>query len=165
MRQRVLASVRGDALRLEDPQRIDHRRHGPTRQRLGFFGLSLLAAAALGGIAVLTIVGDRPAHEPTHHLTGPRAQLRRLGSRAELIVSGMSEPPPGQVYELWLERRGQRPRPTDALFTVTSAGDGTVEVPGGLRGLSSVMVTREPRGGSSIPTGPAVLRVAVHRRS
>ncbi|HEY4996384.1 MAG TPA: anti-sigma factor, partial [Solirubrobacteraceae bacterium] len=84
---------------------------------------------------------------------------------AELVVSGMSEPPPGQVYELWTERAGEPPRPTDALFTVTSAGKATVEVPGGLRGVSGVMVTREPRGGSSVPSAAAVLRVSVPRHS
>ncbi len=155
MRQRVLASVRGDGRPLEPRP---HR--GPGGLWLGY-ALGLIAAGALGGAVVLAIPGEHTARAP--RTPGPRAQLRRVGSRAELIVSGMSDPPPGQVYELWIERGAQPPRPTDALFTVTSAGDGTVEVPGGLRGVSGVMVTREPRGGSSTPTGAPILRVAVHR--
>lgn len=163
MRQRVLAIVRGDAARLQQRQRSPERHHGRSGRRLGFV-LSLLIAAASGGTAVL-VIESQGSGEPTAKNTAVRAQLRRIGSRAELIVSGMSEPPPGEVYELWLERRGKPPQPTDALFAVTSTGDGTVEVPGGLRGVISVMVTREPRGGSSTPTGTAVLRVAVRQRS
>lgn len=73
----------------------------------------------------------------------------------------MSEPPIGEVYEVWLARAGQQPQPTDALFTVTSAGSAAVEIPGELHGLDAVMVTAEPIGGSSSPTSPPVLRVAL----
>jgi hypothetical protein len=164
MRRRVLASVRGDAARLGT--RGSGGRRLLARAGLPGFGLSLLAAAALGGATMLLIVEARHSGvgvAPPQ--AGARALLRRLGPRAELIVSGMSEPPPGEVYELWLERTGRVPSPTDALFTVTNAGAGTVEVPGGLRGVSSVMVTREPRGGSATPSSPAVLRVPVQRGS
>jgi hypothetical protein len=164
LRQRVLASVRGDAKRLESPRQIARRHHMPAGLPLGF-SLGLLVTAALGVTAVFAIVSKYPLRGHAPRAPGTRAHLRRLGARAELIVAGMREPPPGQVYELWIERPGQAPQPTDALFTVTSAGDGTVEVPGGLRGVSDVMVTREPRGGSSTPTSQAVLRVLVHRLS
>jgi hypothetical protein len=89
------------------------------------------------------------------------ASLHDGSGHAELIVSGMPEPPIGEVYEVWLDREGALPRATDALFTVTSAGNGAVEVPGSLRGVREVMVTSEPLGGSSSPTSPAVLRVRV----
>jgi hypothetical protein len=92
-----------------------------------------------------------------------RASLRRIGTSAELVVSGMPEPPIGEVYEVWLNHASGRPRPTDALFTVTSTGDGTVEVPGTLHGVREVMVTSEPLGGSSSPTSAAVLRLRVGR--
>lgn len=73
----------------------------------------------------------------------------------------MPEPPIGEVYEVWLERTGKPAQPTDALFTVTSSGDGAVEVPGALRSVREVMVTAEPLGGSSAPTSAAVLRLRV----
>lgn len=91
----------------------------------------------------------------------PRVSLRRIGYRGELAISGMREPPIGEVYEVWRERRGQAPQPTDALFTVTSDGSATVDIPGSLRGLHEVMVTAEPLGGSASPTSPALLRVAL----
>ena len=73
----------------------------------------------------------------------------------------MSEPPFGEIYELWLDRPGSPPQPTDALFTVTGAGSADVQIPDSLRGVRSVLVTAEPLGGSSSPTSAPVLRVAI----
>jgi hypothetical protein len=47
--------------------------------------------------------------------------------------------------------------PTSALFSTTAAGSGTVDVPGNLHGVTLVMVTPEPAGGSKVPTHPPVL--------
>jgi hypothetical protein len=69
----------------------------------------------------------------------------------------MPPPPPGRIYEIWLERGTQAPQPTDALFSVTSGGDGSADVPGDLRGVSKVLVTDEPLGGSAKPTRKPVI--------
>lgn len=95
---------------------------------------------------------------------GARAALRRVGGHAELVISGMPQPPIGEVYQVWLAQPGAQPQPTDALFTVTEAGQGSVEVPGSLQGVHEVMVTSEPVGGSSHPTSPAVLSVLLGGR-
>jgi Anti-sigma-K factor rskA len=163
MRSRILAAVRGEAeIFASEPYRPDRIAFSPRRRLV--HALALLAAAALGALAML-IALESGRHDVRRSISaaGPKAALHRVGSRAQLIVSGMSEPPPGRVYELWTQRAGAAPRPTDALFTVTSTGMGTVEVPGGLRGVSAVMVTNEPRGGSAVPTSPAILRLAVPR--
>jgi len=80
------------------------------------------------------------------------AQLRKVGSRLELVVEGMPAPPRGRIYEVWLERGTQAPAPTDALFSVTHQGEGAVDVPGNVRGVSKILVTDEPLGGSLKPT-------------
>jgi hypothetical protein len=86
------------------------------------------------------------------------AELRLAGGHAELVISGMPQPPAGEVYEVWrVGRGGGPPRPTTALFGVTTAGDGVVAVPGGLRALAEVLVTAEPAGGTDAPTSPAVI--------
>jgi hypothetical protein len=90
-----------------------------------------------------------------------QASLRRVGSRAELLVSGMPEPPIGEVYEVWLTRSSPAPQPTDALFTVSRAGKASVFVPGDLRGVRKITVTSEPLGGSIHPTTPPVLSVTL----
>ena len=46
-----------------------------------------------------------------------------------------------------------------ALFSPTSAGNAVVEVPGNLKGVSSVLVTPEPMGGSPHPTHAPVISV------
>ncbi len=56
------------------------------------------------------------------------------------------------------------PTSTDALFTLASDGSASVDVPGGLRGVSEVMVTAEPLGGSAQPSSPAVLGVLAGSR-
>jgi hypothetical protein len=124
---------------------------------------------ALAVAATMALDGGSPARMPTRAAANPgratHASLRMVGAHAELVVSGMPEPPIGEVYELWLERPGAPPQPTDALFMVTTAGNGTVEIPADLRGVREVMVTSEPLGGSLSPTSAAVLRLALpHRR-
>jgi anti-sigma-K factor RskA len=87
-----------------------------------------------------------------------RAVVRLRAGRAELIVDGMPAPPAGKVYEVWLARAGAPPAATSALFDVTTDGSAVVDVPGDLRGVSEVLVTPEPRGGSAVPThAPAII--------
>jgi hypothetical protein len=152
LRRRVLGRVRNEADRPE--RRLRH-----------------VSAAIVGSAALLALVlffvqshgagNKHPASaEPNALLT--QVSLHRIGDRGELTMSGMIDPPVGEIYQLWLDRRGHAPQPTDELFTVTSAGSATVDIPGSLRGLRAVMVTAEPLGGSISPTSAAVVRVALH---
>jgi hypothetical protein len=158
LRQRVLGAARGEA--------GAESRASAHSQRVRTVAIVILAALAVGVTSVLELgsadIHDRGARVVigAHRM---RASLRRSGAHVELLVSRMREPPIGEVYEVWLIRAHSAPQPTDALFTVTSAGNGSVEVPGGLRGVREVMVTSEPLGGSSSPTSAAVLRVPAAR--
>ena len=58
---------------------------------------------------------------------------------------------------MWLEHGTAAPEPTDALFSVTRTGSGAVGVPGDLQGVSKVLVTDEPLGGSLKPTRTPVI--------
>jgi hypothetical protein len=160
LRQRVLGTVRDEAAAGNG-----RRTRAPSLSSL---------AAATATIAAAVAVAFAFSQSPSTRGTGagaqvapgaqaPRASLRDTAGRSELVVSGMPEPPIGEVYEVWLNRPGAPPHPTDALFMVTSAGNGSVEVPGSLHGVREVMVTSEPLGGSSSPTSLAVLRVRVPR--
>ena len=77
--------------------------------------------------------------------------------RGELVVRKMPAAPATKVYEVWLQRGSARPQPTTALFIPTASGSGSVDVPGDLHGVSRVMVTPEPAGGSPAPTHAPVL--------
>jgi hypothetical protein len=58
---------------------------------------------------------------------------------------------------MWVQRGHAQPTPTGTLFSVTSAGSAAVGVPGSLHGVSAVMVTEEPVGGTLVPTSAPVI--------
>jgi Anti-sigma-K factor rskA len=163
LRQRVLGTVRGEAQAGEDP-RSSASSGGREHWSIA---ACIVAAAALTLAGIVALNHSSTARTPASSTAdargarATRASLRRVGTRTELIVSHMPQPPIGEAYEVWLDRAGEPAQPTDALFTVTSSGDGAVEVPGVLRGVREVMVTSEPLGGSSAPTSTAVLRLRV----
>jgi hypothetical protein len=124
-----------------------------------------LAAAALALTVVVAhhhdlAAGGSPTLTVTAHVrgSGGRAELRLDGGHADLLVSGLRQPAAGHIYEVWLVHGANaRPQPTTALFSVTSHGDGDVEVPGALASVTKVLVTEEPDGGTAVPTTAPVI--------
>jgi anti-sigma-K factor RskA len=123
-------------------------------------GLIVAALAILAGLALVPggSGGTRVIQASVRGSAG-QAQLRVIGARAELIVSHFPPPPAGRIYEVWTTRGRQAPKPTRTLFSVTAGGAADVGVPGGLRGVSTIMVTQEPTGGSLVPTHAPVIVV------
>lgn len=163
LRRRVIGAVRHDAERTGgDPA----RRRGWT---VGRFSLQrpagalaavaaalVLALVVVGGIAVL---GSSSTHTYAAQVTGVQgtARLTVSGGHAQLIVHDFSPPPRGKIYQVWVARKGQAPSSTGVLFSVTRSGDSNIDVPGSLHGVSAVMVTPEPAGGSKAPTHTPVI--------
>lgn len=85
------------------------------------------------------------------------ASLHRSGSHVWLTVAHMPSPGKGRVYEVWLERGKSAPSPTSALFAPTASGAGEVAITGDLAGVSEILVTSEPEGGSLTPTRSPVI--------
>jgi anti-sigma-K factor RskA len=167
LRARVMASVRSEA-ELLHAAGAGADRPEPVRPRWRMRRPQFLIAAVAMGVGLLigVLAIDTGSHAPVTHVTsaqlaslplGAKAVLRQTGSHAELVVSGVSQPPRGKIYELWLARSGAAPQPTSALFGVTHAGDASVNVPGNLSGVHQVMVTAEPLGGSSHPTSSPII--------
>lgn len=174
LRGRVMASVRSEAELLHaagagadrpPPARAGWRLRRPQ---------VLTAAVAMGaGLLIGAVAIDTGSRAPATDVTsaqlastppGARAVLRQVGGRAELLVAGVSQPPSGKIYEVWLARAGAAPMPTDALFGVSHSGSASVNVPGNLTGVRQVMVTAEPLGGSAHPTSSPII-VATLRAS
>lgn len=142
--------------------------HAPPVRRHRRRGLvpALAAACALGiGLLIGALAINTPSGEhaeviravvvaPGSHAT---ADLRKVGAHVQLVVEGLPAPPAGRIYEVWLEHGAQEPDPTDVLFSVTRTGHGTAAVPGGLQGISHVLVTDEPLGGSLKPTRKPII--------
>ncbi len=113
-------------------------------------------AIAIGAIVIGT--GGTSTHVYSASVTWPgTASVHVTNGRGELVVAGMPAPPTTKVYEVWLQRGNGKPEPTSALFSPTASGSGSVDVPGNLHGVSRIMVTPEPAGGSSVPTHAPVL--------
>jgi anti-sigma factor RsiW len=78
---------------------------------------------------------------------------------AQLRVTGLPAPKPGQVYEIWLKRGDQlQPGP---LFNVDPTGNGSGAIPDDLDGVSAVLVTRERTGGAKVPSEAPIISARI----
>jgi anti-sigma-K factor RskA len=158
LKRHVMAEVKAD----QRAARTTQRRRSPW---LAAFPRPVLATAGATLAVILAVIaitlggqgGQTRVIRASTSWSGTSAVLRVTGQRGELVVQRMPAPPAGKVYEVWLGRRSRPPAPTTALFSVTATGAGSVDVPGSLRGVSQVMVTPEPAGGSKAPTHAPVL--------
>jgi anti-sigma-K factor RskA len=123
------------------------------------------AAAVLVAVGVVAaVIASHGSGPHTRVFTGQvvgtgSAQLRLAPGRTSLVVHHFAQPPAGKIYQVWIVHGKNAPSPTMALFSVTSAGNAVEEVPGNLKGVSSVLVTPEPMGGSPHPTHTPVISV------
>jgi len=167
LRARLMAVVNGEA-ELLNAAGYEADVPTPARRGRGWRLLPALAAAVALGVGILIgalaigggsttttrVVTATVVSPPGYRAT---AVVRRIGSHLELEVVGMPAPPRGRIYEVWLERGTQAPTPTDALFSVTHSGNGSVGLSSDLNGVSAVLVTNEPLGGSPKPTRTPVI--------
>jgi anti-sigma-K factor RskA len=119
-------------------------------------------AAGLAVIAIALVIvlsgGGSNTRVVQAQVTGHgSASLKISGHHGELIVQHFAAPPSGKIYEVWLVHGKRAPQPTSALFDVNADGNTAVDVPGSLEGVSQVLVTPEPAGGSKVPTHTPVI--------
>lgn len=165
LRRRVMANARSEP-----------RRSGAARPRGGWGPMALVSRArprgtalagamvvglALAVLAILTVVpgGSSEVRVLTAQVVDSpgSAQVRVVGSRAELIVRHFPAPAAGRIYEVWLKRPGRAPEPTTALFSVSAQGSDDIGVPETVEGVAEILVSEEPAGGSVIPTRPIIV--------
>jgi len=164
LKRRVMRAVReSDAA--DQAQGASARR--PRRVGSGLF-MARPAVAALGAFAVVVVIGaiivgsngSSGTRTIAAAVTGTpgTAQLSVSGGHGQLVLRNFPQPAAGHIYEMWELRSGAKaPAPTGTLFSVNSSGAGNVGVPGGLHGVSKVLVTQEPVGGSLTPTSTPVI--------
>jgi anti-sigma-K factor RskA len=152
LRRKVLKQVRAEARAGATPAA---GRWATPRIRPAWAG----ALAGAVAVAVVVVIAIGTGGSGTHVIAAAvgDAQLRVSGNHAELVVDRLPQPASGHIYEVWLERPGRAPQRTNALFSVTQRGAADVDVPGDLHGVSQVMVTQEPAGGSPAPTTNPVI--------
>lgn len=163
LRRRVLATVREDAKAAQAPARRRPRFSAAAfMPRPAFAAAAAVIAVAVGLIGGLEINSGGSGGVHTVAASVGDARLRVSDNRGELLVSHLPTPPRGKIYEVWLVHRGAKaPTPTTTLFSVTHAGTADVGLPGTLAGVSEVLVTPEPAGGSLSPTHAPVIAAQV----
>jgi anti-sigma-K factor RskA len=169
LRERLMAEVRGDAgaaasaeadgalERPAAPSRLSDRLRGfLLRPVVALTAIALIAAVAAGyavrggGGEATTTIGARGGN-------AVRAKLERHGDSGTLELTGLSQLPPSRVYQAWVHRN-HRNEPY-GLFEARHDGSASAVIPHHLNGADSVMVTREPRGGSKQPSSPPIVTV------
>ncbi len=153
LRRRVVRTVRAESRRT---RRRPAFRPAFRPALAGAFAIVLVLVVA--GIFALRGGGTGPKviDASVRGSTGTAA-LRISAGQGELVVRHLPAPARGRIYEVWLKRPNAAPAPTAALFSVSAGGAADVDIPGTLGGVSSILVTDEPAGGSRVPTGPAVI--------
>lgn len=118
---------------------------------LGGFGLGTLASRDFTDtVAVQVSRGGPPNAEGTLTLIDDGKD------GAVLRVSGVPTLGPGRTYQAWLERDGEIS--PQATAGVAPDGRAVAALTDDLSGASAVLVTREPAGGSSVPSEQPILR-------
>lgn len=162
LRDRVMQTVRAESrLLAATSPAADRPRDSRSRWRLGTItpmlagaaACALLAAGVVAGVVIDGGEGDAPPAKTFQAKAEPgMAALATVSSdHVTLHLEGMETPPPGRVYQVWLERDGEVV-PTSTLFA-PSRGEATVMVEEALEGADRVMISDEPIGGSQLPTG------------
>lgn len=159
LRRRLMRAIRQER-RASTRARELHWPVGWAGHRASIGALVTAAAVALAIVGGLDLSsGPAASHVIQARVEGisGSAELRISEARGELIVHHLSAPPPGHVYEVWLKAPGTAPKPASVLFGVSSNGAADVGLPDSLRGVTQVMVTPEPDGGSLQPTHAPVI--------
>jgi hypothetical protein len=122
-------------------------------------GAAAALATAGGAVAAIELSAGVAATVIQAQVSGVSgsAELRVAGGHGELVVRHLTPPGAGHIYEVWLQPRGGSPVPASVLFDVNSGGGADVGIPRNLRGVSAVMVTQEPLGGTPRPTHNPVI--------
>jgi hypothetical protein len=163
LKQRVMSTVNREASLHKQPAPARAPRR-PMRAAWPSWRPALAGASLAAVIVALLAIalgsgGSGSTRVIRAEVLAPRASatVSVRNGRAELDVADMPQPSAGRVYEVWVERSGA-PQPTDALFTVSGhGGNASVGVPGSVSGVTRILVTSEPLGGSSVPTRSPVI--------
>ena len=174
LKARIMAEVEREASLLAAAGPEADRPPAPARRRLRLPSLRVPRLVPAAVAAALLVVGVGIGIGVTQLSSGPdrtiqaqvlktsngqraNAELEINGDEARLVARGLPAPPTGRLYQVWLKRDGHAPEPTAALFMPSRDGTATASVPGSLDDVDQVMVTDEPDGGSSMPTGDLLL--------
>lgn len=103
-----------------------------------------------GGGATTVVAGKSP---------GVTAEMVRDGEAGTLHMANLHQLPRDEVLQAWVERDGQI-ESAKTLFVPNPDGTASATIDD-MDGVTTVMVTAEPRGGSAQPTGEPLVSVSM----
>lgn len=174
LKQRLMEEVRADAAAAAKRAREEQRREraashggfgewlrglhlgGLTYKPLAGIAAVVLIVAAVAGYAVGTGGGGIHTTE-SEQPNGIVAKVVTEGNRAEVRLANVKQLPEGKVLEAWVQR-GNAVEPVPALFAPDHAGNASTTIED-THNVSLVMVTREPAGGTKVPTTEPIVKV------
>jgi hypothetical protein len=161
LRRRVMRAVHDEPRAnpaTEVRARPERRRRASLRGPSLALGGGIAFALAAIVVVIIALPGRQANRTVQAEVNGPgQASLQISGNHTELVLHHVTPPPHGKIYEVWLKHGSARARPTTALFSVGRDGDTSVDVPGSLYGVTRVLVTPEPPGGTRVPTHSPVI--------
>jgi anti-sigma-K factor RskA len=171
LRERLLAEVSEDARPAGGSAAAERRRlldrlrdgFGPRWRPLAAGAAALLIVAAGVGYVVGSDGSGGGGNVTTvekPQASGIVAAVSMEGvEHGRLELTDVPSLPPDKVLEAWLERDGAV-EAVPTLFVPNSEGEATTTL-GNMSGVSAVMVTAEPPGGSKAPTSKPIVEVAI----
>jgi anti-sigma-K factor RskA len=162
LRRRLMEQVRSEAESAPAPRRARRRRIGAWSLRpvAGLAALVLVVAAVAayaigsgdsgGGNTTTVVAGNSP---------GVVAEVVRDGGSGTLHLANLRQLPSDKVLQAWVERDG-RVVSAKTLFVPNQDGTASATIDD-MKGVKTVMVTAEPRGGSVQPTSPPIVSVSI----
>jgi anti-sigma-K factor RskA len=178
LKVRLMEEVRADAAAAAKRAREEQRRERAA-SRKGFgewlrgLNLGVLTWKPLAGMAVVVLIvaggigyavgtggsGSGGAHttEIEPGANGIEAKVVTEGDRGEVRLANVGQLPEGKVLEAWVQR-GNAVEPVPALFAPDHAGNASTTIED-MKDVSLVMVTREPAGGTKVPTTKPIVEV------
>ncbi len=164
LRQSLMAEVRADA-RAERSSPRPSRWRGlwatrGLRVATGFALVALVTAAAVG----YEVGKDGSSEGESSTIVsrqegGITVKMVSEGDGGKLHLSGVDQLPPDKVLEAWVEREGTV-EAVPALFVPDRHGQAETTIED-MTGVETVMVTKEPSGGSETPTGEPIVTMSV----
>ncbi|MHB8660228.1 MAG: anti-sigma factor [Solirubrobacteraceae bacterium] len=177
LRERLMSSIQAET-RLFNAARAEPRRSRPAQslgrsQRAGGL-LAVFASLAIVAAAIALLNANHGSRQVETRSVIGKVTSRGGGARARavvqiepqtatLILTRLTAPTAGQVYQAWVIRRDSPATPTGALFSVPRSGDARILLPA-LRNVTEVIVTAEPPRGSATPTLPPIVLVQLSAR-
>jgi hypothetical protein len=160
LRGELLAIVRSEARKETKPER--RRGWWPSWLAMPRPAVAALGAAAViaAGIVGYSLRGDSETStfQANPSPAAPRAEAELVveNDSGTLHASGLPPLQRDEVYQAWIQKRDQAELEPSTLFEPVRGGSATATIPG-LEDAERVMVTREPRGGSTHPTSEPLL--------